>query len=143
MRDDSLIVLENFPRDVALVMIADQNAPLVTIVLTRADDPLAALLQCDLRHRTAKNIGARVDGIAQYIEHSVVDGQLPLDRTALCAVERMRYADGLLAMPHQYLANAAVLCKFPKDQLDRLTHPKIGVLVEAAAAIAHIADRDR
>jgi len=136
--DEVLIMLENLPRDIALMMLANQCPPLSLLVVTPVHDPFSALLQEGLRGRPTVGIGAGVDWIAQEVLHRLVHRQLPLHRTPLRAIVRVGNAQTLLSMPDQHLADAADFGEFAKHELDRHSQSSIGVLIEAAAAVANI-----
>src|SRR6478609_2778010 len=70
--DQALIPLELRPRNVALMVVLDQNLPVVALAPEASHDPLAAGLDRHPTARAPEDIGASIGGIGQDVVDRIV-----------------------------------------------------------------------
>ena len=80
--DQALIPLELGPREIAFVVVQEQDVPIRPLTPEPTHDPLAAGLDRHAAAGSAESIGASIDRIAQNMVDRVVDRQPPGDATA-------------------------------------------------------------
>ena len=82
VRDQAEVPLVVRPAQITLVVIRDQNLPVLALLLEAAHDLLAAGLDADAAAGAPEGIGAGIDRVGQDVQDRVVDRQLPLDQAA-------------------------------------------------------------
>ena len=137
-------MLELRPRNVARVMLREQDIPLrAGFSKTAADDFAPGF---DL-HRTASaavGVGPGVDRVGQYFKHRAVAWRLPDDGPLIVLMLHARQIDSLLQKPQVYLTHGVELFELAKDQPDGLANAGIGIDLDAISIRrAQIADRYR
>jgi hypothetical protein len=80
--DQALIPLELGPREIAFVVVQEQDVPIRPLTPEPTHDPLAAGLDRHAAAGSAESIGASIDRVAQNMVDRVVDRQPPGDVTA-------------------------------------------------------------
>ena len=81
--DQALIPLELGPREIAFVMVQEQDFPIQPLAPEPTHDPLAASLDRHAAAGSAEGIGASIDRIVQNMVDCVVDRKTPSDAAAL------------------------------------------------------------
>ena len=142
--DQALIPLELGPREIAFVVVQEQDVPIRPLAPEPTHDPLAAGLD---RHPAAcptEGIGAGIDRIMQNMVDRVVDRQTPGDAAAvLRRIANHRQGDMFLSEPKVDLAHALELREFGKNQRQSFTNPLIRILLDAVMTNLHVPYRDR
>src|SRR5271166_2944322 len=115
--NDALIALELVPRDVAFMLLLEQDVPFRLRATQPAPHALAAFLDDGLARRAAESISAGIDRVSQDVVHRVVDRQLPDDATPFSVVRFGRQGDAFLSKPHMHLPHALQFSKLRKHQV--------------------------
>src|ERR1700739_1393166 len=89
----------------------------------------------DAYFSSAKGVGASVDRIGENRPDVAINRQLPNDWGFAGIARQHGYAHVLLAKPEQRLTDTSQLDRFAKDQLNRLLHALIGILLDLAARV--------
>jgi len=136
-----LVVLELRPVDVALVMVLQQNLPLlhrlsVTVCLSHVPiDDLGSTLVLSIR------VGTGVEGVLQHRDHVAVADRRPVERNKCAAIRRAGEAELFRSQRQERLSCAAQIAKPCEDLADRLLDTQVGVEAQPGVAIPDVADR--
>ena len=127
----SLVPLELGPVDVALMVILEQNVPLIerpamTVGLagTAVDDigPLLAFIV---------GVHPCVEGVLEHGDHVAVADRRPVEGDLLAGLGRPGKVDTLGGHGHQNPTRAAQLAEASEDGTDGLLDPQVGIEAEA------------
>src|SRR5712692_1775778 len=136
------MVFVRVPGNIALVMIAQQDQPLLPRAVMAPRDVRSARDHVRARLGSAKSVRAGVEGILQEVQDRIVVGQAPRQPVAPDRIAREhRQRDLLLVHPEQDLPGAAERGEFLKDQPQRGLYALVGMLFQPPVARLHIPDR--
>ena len=137
-----LVALELRPVDVALVMVLQQNLPLlhrlgVTVCLPHVPiDDLGPTLVLSIRVDTS------VEGTLQHRDHVAVADRRPVERNHCAAIRRAGEAELFRSQRQEHLSCAAQIAKPREDLADRLLDAHVGVETQSGVTIPDVANRD-
>src|SRR5207302_4976162 len=124
--DNLLVAIILLPRDVAIMVIADQDRPLLPWAHDTVSDDFASAVEPGARAGAAKNVGAGIDRIGQQPMNGIVAWRAPLHGPPLATIDGDRQVNPLLPQPHGAVAHAANLAGPAEPQGPRLTYPPRG-----------------
>ena len=141
--DNLLVAIILLPRDVAIMVIADQHPPLLPWAHDTVRDDFASAVEPGARAGAAKNVGAGIDRIGQQPMNGIVARRAPLHGPPLATMDGNRQVNPLLPQPQGELAHAANLAELAEHQRQRLTDPPVRILFQAIISAAPVADCNR
>ncbi len=121
--------LELIPANVTLVMIGDQHRPVQRLAHDAA--PQRPVDDLGVRAGTAISVGTGIRRLLEKLDHRAVGRPPPPRLVAARAAPLRRQLQSVLDEPCTGPAGRAQLEELPKDQLDRLLHANVRVLLRA------------
>jgi len=137
--NQGLIPLEVGPRNIALVVIRDQNAPASPIALHAPQDVLSPVLDDDAHRSSPEGVGAGVDRVGQNMMHGRIHRRFPNDPLGVVANRQDGQRNLLLPEPHEHLPDRLEFRKPAEHQADGLLDAPIGILFDQVAPRLHVA----
>ena len=125
-----LIVLIFLPTDVARVIVAQQDIPIISGFVEPADLPGPSVDDLRSLRPPAVSIGAGIERIVKDLHGAVVSGRLPDELVHIDIAENDRHFEAGRAKPQKDLPCAAQLAEFGEDQIDRLRDMLVGIKLD-------------
>ncbi len=140
LRDALLIGLIGLPVDIALMMLLDQNLPLIARQMPDALLARACGVECQLHARLAIDVGARIDGVHKNLVNRVVTR---LDPTDLGMRVHLQWElMTLIAQPQPNAARRAGLGEAGEEGVDGSHDSLVGMTQHLAVGLSpHESDR--
>src|SRR5215467_12017843 len=95
------------PRDVAIMVVADQHSPLLSPVRDAVSGDLASSLEPDSGEGATVDICSSIDRVGEQSVHCIIARQAPLHAPPLSTTDSNWQLDLLLPQPQDELAHAA------------------------------------
>ena len=140
--DHALVSLVFIPADITVMMIQDQDRPVLRVAPQFAHNVLVPIHKISPGDAAPPHIDTRIDRISQHLLDGVVNRKFPDDLSTPRAMPDRRKIDPFLTQPQMHLAPAAELGEFPENQGNGVAHPLVGVHLDPVLSDLHIADRN-
>lgn len=131
--DALLVGLIGLPVDVTSMMLFDQHLPLIARQTLDSFAPRTRRLERHLHSRLAIDVGACIDGVAQYLVDGVVARLNPTDLGVRAHLQRK--LQPLIAEPQPHAARRAGFCEAGEDGADHRNDGLIGMKQNLAVGL--------
>src|SRR3954454_12906971 len=113
----AVVLLKLVPRDVALMLLLEQNIPFGHGAAQATSHTLTTVLDAHLARRPPEGIRPGIDRVGQNVVHGVVCRQFPNDSTPLSIVGFDRQYNAFLTQPNMNLTNTLEFSKLGRRAL--------------------------